>query len=68
MKAFKKRSEQFESKLHAALHGHSTKQAKKCPLNRWSVQRMRHTKSVGEKRAPRNIAIELHSRLLDAYT
>ncbi len=32
------------------------------------AQRTRHTKPVGEERAPRNAAIESRSRLLRTYT
>ena len=50
------RSRRFESKAHGALHGHSTKLAKERQPSRWSAQRTRHTKWVGEERAPRNAA------------
>ena len=62
MKTAKDRSEQFESKAHSALHGHSTKLVTERQPSRWSAQRTRHTLWVGEERAPRNAAIELRSR------
>jgi len=50
------RSERFESKALGALHGHSTKLAIKRQPSRWSAQRTRHTKCVGEERVPCNAA------------
>jgi len=67
MKTSINRSEQFESKAHSALHGHSTKLATERQPSRWSAQRTRHTNWVGEERAPCNAAIELRSRLIEVF-
>jgi hypothetical protein len=67
MKTSKNCSERFESKAHGALHGHSTKLAIERQLSRWSAQRQRHTKRVGDERAPCNAAIESRSKFLEIF-
>jgi hypothetical protein len=67
MKTSKNCSERSESKAHGALHGHSTKLATKRQPSRWSAQRQRHTKRVGDKRAPCNAAIESRSKFLEVF-